>query len=110
MDGEPTFKLEACVHELRGRTAVKKGASKKAVSVVAAETQEGHQQSPRHRTTQITSPDPVEWTSGLPPQETVNILPRNKNLAKRRKGMNRCSGLCEFNGLAHQTHRSIRLW
>ncbi|KAK4810874.1 hypothetical protein QYF61_013282 [Mycteria americana] len=25
--GEPTFKLEACVHELRGKTAVKKGAT-----------------------------------------------------------------------------------
>jgi len=42
-DGEPTFKLEAYVHELRGKTAVKKGPPKKAVSVVAAETQEGGQ-------------------------------------------------------------------
>jgi len=30
-------------HELRGKTVVKKGPPKKAVSVVAAETQEGHQ-------------------------------------------------------------------
>ncbi|GAB0203300.1 hypothetical protein GRJ2_002795600 [Grus japonensis] len=31
-DGEPTFKLEARVRELRGKTAVKKGTPKKAVS------------------------------------------------------------------------------
>ncbi|GAB0208081.1 hypothetical protein GRJ2_003273800 [Grus japonensis] len=61
-DGEPTFKLEARVRELRGKTAVKK---KKAVSVVAAETQEGNQQTPRYRTTEITSLDPGEGTSGL---------------------------------------------
>ena len=42
-DGEPTLKLKAHVHKLRGETAVKKGTSKKAASVVAAETQEGHQ-------------------------------------------------------------------
>ncbi|GAB0209721.1 hypothetical protein GRJ2_003437800 [Grus japonensis] len=64
-DGEPTFKLEARVRELRGKTAVKKGTPKKAVSVVAAETQEGNQQTPRYRTTEITSLDPGEGTSGL---------------------------------------------
>ncbi|GAB0206427.1 hypothetical protein GRJ2_003108300 [Grus japonensis] len=63
-DGEPTFKLEARVRELRGKTAVKKGTPKKAVSVVAAETQEGKQRSPRCKT-KITSLDPGEGTSGL---------------------------------------------
>lgn len=62
---EPTFKLEACVRELRRKTAVKKGPRKKTVSSVAVETQEGNQRSPRHRRTEITSLDPVEGTSGL---------------------------------------------
>jgi len=44
-DGEPTFKLEAYVCKLRG----KKGPSKKAVSVVAAETQKSHQRSARQK-------------------------------------------------------------
>ena len=64
-DGEPTFKLEARVRELRGKTAVKKGTPKKSVSVVAVETQEGNQRSPRHRRTEITSLDSGEGTSGL---------------------------------------------
>ena len=42
-NGEPTFKLEICVCERRGKTAVKKGPPKKAVSLVAVETQEGNQ-------------------------------------------------------------------
>ncbi|PKU31763.1 glycine dehydrogenase mitochondrial-like [Limosa lapponica baueri] len=64
-DGEPTFKLEARVHELRGKTAVKKGPPKKAVSIVAVETQEGNQRSPRHRRTEIISLDSSEETFGL---------------------------------------------
>ena len=64
-DGEPTFKLEARVRELRGKTAVKKGSPKKSVSVVAVETQEGNQRSPRHRRTEITSLNSGEGTSGL---------------------------------------------
>jgi len=40
----------------------------KAVSVVAVGTQEGHQQSPRHGRTEITSLDPGEGTSDLPLQ------------------------------------------
>jgi len=47
-DGEPTYKLEASAHDLRGKTAVKKGPPKKDVIVVADEKQEGHQQSHRH--------------------------------------------------------------
>ncbi|XP_075595208.1 uncharacterized protein LOC142599193 [Balearica regulorum gibbericeps] len=66
-DGEPTFKLEARVRELRGKTAVKKGTPKKAISVVATETREGKQRSPR-RKTKITSLDPGEGTSGLSPR------------------------------------------
>ena len=31
-DSEPTFKLEACVREVRGKTAVKKGPPKKAIN------------------------------------------------------------------------------
>ena len=42
-DGEPAFKVEARVCELRGKTAVKKGPSKKTVSLVAAEMEEGNQ-------------------------------------------------------------------
>ncbi|KAK4810038.1 LOW QUALITY PROTEIN: hypothetical protein QYF61_005101 [Mycteria americana] len=70
-DGEATFKLEASVCEPRGKTAVKKGPPKKAVSLVAVETQEGNQQSPSHRRTEITSLDPgykgLEpiWISGV---------------------------------------------
>ncbi|GAB0208044.1 hypothetical protein GRJ2_003270100 [Grus japonensis] len=64
-DGEFTFKLEARICELRGKTAVKKGSPKKAVSIVAAETQDDNQPSPRHRRTEITSLDPGEGTSGL---------------------------------------------
>ena len=64
-DGEPTFKLEACVHELRGKTAVKKGPPKKAVRLIAVETQGGNQRSPRHRRTEITSLNSGEGTSGL---------------------------------------------
>lgn len=68
-DGEPTFKLEARVRELRGKTAVKKGSpKKKAVSVVAVEAQEGTQRSSRHRRTENTSLDSGEGTSGLVPQ------------------------------------------
>lgn len=58
-DGELTFKLEARVCELRGKTAIKKGSPKKPVSIVAVETQEGNQQSARHGT-EITSLDPGE--------------------------------------------------
>lgn len=36
-DGEPIFKLEDCVHELRGKRDVKKGSPRKTLSVVAAE-------------------------------------------------------------------------
>ncbi|XP_010567620.1 PREDICTED: uncharacterized protein LOC104832910, partial [Haliaeetus leucocephalus] len=65
-DGEPTFKLEARVRELRGKTAVKKGSpKKKAVSVVAVEAQESTQRSSRHRRTETTSLDSGEGTSGL---------------------------------------------
>ena len=68
-DGEPTFKLEARVRELRGKTAVKKGSpKKKAVSVVAVEAQESTQRSCRHRRTETTSLDSGEGTSGLVPQ------------------------------------------
>lgn len=42
-DGEPTSKLEAHVHELRGKRAVQKGSPKKAISVVATEIQKGNQ-------------------------------------------------------------------
>ena len=54
-DGEPPFKLEARVRDLRGKTAVEKGPPKKAVGLVAVEMQEGNQQSPRHRRTEITT-------------------------------------------------------
>ncbi|PKU29556.1 hypothetical protein llap_20141 [Limosa lapponica baueri] len=55
-DGEPTFKLEDHVCELKGKTAAKKGPPKKAVSLVAVETQESNQQSPRQRRTEMRSP------------------------------------------------------
>ncbi|XP_010561942.1 PREDICTED: uncharacterized protein LOC104829417 [Haliaeetus leucocephalus] len=65
-DGEPTFKLEARVRELRGKTAVKKGSpKKKAASVIAGEAQESTQRSSRHRRTETTSLDSGEGTSGL---------------------------------------------
>ena len=67
-DDEPTVNLEARVRELRAKRAVKKGPPKKAVSLVAVETQEGNQQSARHRRTEITSLDPGEGTSGLAPK------------------------------------------
>ncbi|XP_049649778.1 uncharacterized protein LOC126035320 [Accipiter gentilis] len=68
-DGEPTFKLEARVRELRGKTAVKKGSpKKKAVSVVAVEAQESTQRSSRPRRTETTFLDSGEGTSGLVPQ------------------------------------------
>ena len=54
-DGEPPLKLEARVRDLRGKTAVEKGPPKKAVGLVAVETQEGNQRSPRHRRTEITT-------------------------------------------------------
>jgi len=69
-DGEHTFKLEAHVRELRGEAVVKKGQPKKAVSIVAVETQEVDQQSPRHRRSEITSLDLDEGTSGLALQES----------------------------------------
>ncbi|XP_061852038.1 uncharacterized protein LOC133625402 [Colius striatus] len=64
-DGEPTFKLEARVRELRGKAAVRKGPPKRAVSRVAAKTKEDNQQSPRHRRTATTSFEANEETSGL---------------------------------------------
>ena len=67
-NGEPTFKMEARVCKLRGKTAVKKEPPKKSVSAIAAERQEGHQRSVRHRRTEITSVDPGEGISGLTPQ------------------------------------------
>ncbi|KAK4826024.1 hypothetical protein QYF61_003845 [Mycteria americana] len=67
-DDAPTVNLEARVRELRVKRAVKKGPPKKAVSLVAVETQEGNQQSARHRRTEITSLDPGEGTSGLAPK------------------------------------------
>ena len=67
-DGEPTFKLRAHVCKPRGKTAVKKRPPKKAVSIVAVETQEGHQRSPRHRRPEISSLDASEGTSGVPLQ------------------------------------------
>ena len=45
--------------------AVEKGPPKKPVSLVAVQTQEGNQQSPRHRMTEINSIDPGEATCGL---------------------------------------------
>ncbi|XP_010568992.1 PREDICTED: uncharacterized protein LOC104833793 [Haliaeetus leucocephalus] len=67
-DGEPTFKLEARVCELRGKTAVKKGSpKKKAVSIVAVEAQESNQRSSRHRRTETTSLDSeIKQLSTLP--------------------------------------------
>uniref|UniRef100_A0A8U7N6I3 Uncharacterized protein n=1 Tax=Corvus moneduloides TaxID=1196302 RepID=A0A8U7N6I3_CORMO len=62
--GEPTFKLEARVRELRGKKAVKRS-PKKTASVVATERQEGNQRFPRHKRTKITSFHPGEGTSDL---------------------------------------------
>lgn len=62
-DGEPTFKLKACVCELRGKRAVKRS-PKKAVSVVATETQE-HNYSVISQRTKISSFDSGEGTSCL---------------------------------------------
>ena len=115
-DGEPTFKLEAHVHELRGKRPAKYGSPKKAVSLVAVETQEDNQRSPRHRRTEITSLDPGEWTSGLALQGSGSEYSdqeqehRGSLPLTRRKGMTGFTGLCGLDGLAHQTHRSIRLW
>ena len=65
-DGEPTSKLEARVHELREKTAAKKGPSKKALSPDAVGMAEGNQLSPRHRrSTENASLDFGEGTSGL---------------------------------------------
>lgn len=50
---------------MRGKTAAKKGPSKKAVSSFSAETIKGNQQSPRFRRTEIASLDFVEGTCGL---------------------------------------------
>ncbi|KAK4818890.1 hypothetical protein QYF61_021407 [Mycteria americana] len=63
-DGELTFKLEAHVCKLRGKTTIKKGPPKKAVSLVAVEIQQGNQRSPRHRRTEITSLDPGTGKEG----------------------------------------------
>lgn len=60
--GEFTFELEAHVCKFRGERAVK-GLPKRAVSVVATETQE-HNQSVVSQTTKITSFHCVEGTSG----------------------------------------------
>ncbi|CAM9904886.1 unnamed protein product, partial [Bubo scandiacus] len=64
-DGQPTFKLEARVHELRGKTPAKKKTSKKVVNVAGVKPQESSQRSPRYRKTEITSLDPDEGVSGL---------------------------------------------
>ena len=68
-DGETTFNWEAPVHKLRGKTAVRKGSPKKAVTIVVVETQESSQHYPRHRTETIAL-DPDEGTSGLALQES----------------------------------------
>ena len=90
-DGEPTFKLEAPVRELRGKTAVKKGPPKKAISDLPD-------------TEELKSP-PLILVNGLlvchRKGQTVNILTRNKNRSslpssRRRKGMTGCTGLCGF--------------
>lgn len=67
--GEPTFKLEARVRELRGKKAVK-GSPKKTASVVATERQDGNQRFPRHKRTKITSFHPGEGTSDLASQRS----------------------------------------
>ncbi|TRZ05874.1 hypothetical protein HGM15179_021233 [Zosterops borbonicus] len=93
-DGEPTFKLEACVRELRGKRAVKKG-SPKNVSVLAAETR--RQSSISQTIKELKSP-PLTLVRGLlvwhRKCQTVSTLMRNRNrrslsLARRRKGMTR---------------------
>jgi len=77
-DGEPTFKLEAHVRKLRGKTAVKKGRPKKAVSVVAAEKAI----SDLSDTEEVKSP-PLILVRGLlvchRKGQAVNNLIRNKN-------------------------------
>lgn len=113
-DDEPTLKLEAFICKLRGKTAVKKILPKKAIGVVAVQTQEG-------------SDLPVMELLRSPPlipvirllvwhfkHWTGNILMRNRKrgslpLARRRKGMTGYPKLCGFNGLAHQTYRNIML-
>ena len=68
LDGEPTCKLRVRICKPRGKIAVKKTPPKKAASIVAVETQEGHQRSPRHRRPEISSLDASEGTSGVPLQ------------------------------------------
>lgn len=64
-DGEPTSKLSAWVHELRGKRPGKKGLPKKTVSVVAPERPEDTQHSPRYEKTKTISYNPDEGTSDL---------------------------------------------
>uniref|UniRef100_A0A803W2W0 Uncharacterized protein n=1 Tax=Ficedula albicollis TaxID=59894 RepID=A0A803W2W0_FICAL len=67
--GEPTFKLEARVRELRGKKAVK-GSPKKTASGAATERQEGSQRFPRHKRAKIASFHPDEGTSDMASQRS----------------------------------------
>lgn len=114
-DGEPTSKLSAWVHELRGKRPGKKGLPKKTISVVAPERPEDTQQSPRYEKTKTISYNPDEGTSDLASQRSdSNTLTRNRNggslpLARRRRGMTGYTGLYGFDDLAHWIHRSTKL-
>lgn len=115
--GESTPKLEAYVHELRGKTMVKKGLSKKAAKVAAVESQKGNQGSSREKK-QLSLHPLILMRGSLVrdhQDQTVNTLMWTKSrgslpLARRRKGMTEYSRLSGFDGMAHWSQRGIRHW
>lgn len=71
-DSALTLKLEDHVLEMQGKTATKKGLTKKAAAPVDSKTVESNQQSPRHSITveNASPPEFGEGTSGLTPRES----------------------------------------
>jgi len=98
-DGEPTLNLEAGVCELRGKTAAKKGPSRKITAPVAVEQFPG-----QSRRADPTSDPNKGLVVCSYKNQLVNTPSRNRGAlppARGRRGTARFVGLRRFDGLAH---------
>ncbi|RMC21927.1 hypothetical protein DUI87_02798 [Hirundo rustica rustica] len=104
-DGKPTSALAARVHELKERNTNRGGSTKMKVASAS------HNQAPRYYRSEEALMDPFEGSSTMYAQEGIitsarGVLP----LARKRHRKTESFRLCGSDGLAHQSHRNMKLW
>ncbi|RMC16256.1 hypothetical protein DUI87_08471 [Hirundo rustica rustica] len=104
-DGKPTSALVARVHELKERNTNQGGSTKMKIASAS------HVQAARYYRSVDDMSDPCEGTSTIMPRKGIMTGARGAlPLARERHGKTGSIGRCGSDGLAHQSHRNMKLW